>query len=319
MQKKFVVIGGMYRSGTTLFETIVGSHSRISIPPRDFPFVKFFEDGKNNDQIYSALESMGIWKRYEEEIERKAADGSHRQGNFKDYFAKSPGKVFVDILTDYAVKIQKEIPGVKCPQNEFYFETLKSWLSDFDLKFIHLVRNPFDMVASFQNASYYSENIKNNFDNIGVHSRNWYRSVSLGLARSFFSPRHYYFLKYEDLCEHPSRITRKVCDFLEVDFEEERMLNRHDYAYYSSNTSFEGQPKVADNEFIKPAKSRKNHLAEKEIKAIGRICGELARVVGYEDKDLNPSRPEEFKYAGNGFKGSIRQAGKSLLSVLKRQ
>ena len=39
-RRRFVLIGGMPRSGTTLVKTVVGSHSRIAIPPGDFPYAE---------------------------------------------------------------------------------------------------------------------------------------------------------------------------------------------------------------------------------------------------------------------------------------
>jgi hypothetical protein len=56
--QKFIVIGGMYRSGTTLTETIIGSHPDISIPPRDFHFLKYYEESKNLRKVYNILERV---------------------------------------------------------------------------------------------------------------------------------------------------------------------------------------------------------------------------------------------------------------------
>jgi hypothetical protein len=292
--KKIVIIGGMYRSGTTLAETIIGSHPDISVPPRDFPFFDFYKEGKNLRQVYDGIEKRDFWRRLKEEINRKAKISINDIPDFSKFFTDSPKEAYLKTMTCYAELVNKKIPGIKCPQNEFYFETFKSWLPDYELKFIHLVRNPFDMVASFQNSSYYNDNLKRNPENIGVHSRNWYRSVSLCLARVLHIPHEYCLLKFEDLTHHPKNTAKKLCDFLGVDFDEKRMLNAEDYDYYGSNTSFENQSRATEKDFIKTPESRKKYLTDSQIQVIGSICGEIAHAIGYEDPDFCQSLPEKF-------------------------
>jgi hypothetical protein len=305
--KKFVVIGGMYRSGTTLTETIIGSHPDISIPPRDFTFFDYYKTGDSLKSVYQKLDQRDIWRRWKEEIRNKQDASSSVVPDFESFFEDEPGKAYIGTLTSYASSINKKIPGVKCPQNEFYFDIIKSWLAEFDLKFIHLIRNPFDMVASFQNSSYYGDTIKQNPANIAVHSRNWCRSASLGLARAFYDPKHYYLLRYEDLALEPRRTTERLCDFLEIDIDENKMLNAQDYEYYGSNTSFESQERSSTSEFVKAPKSRKNHLTGIQIKTIGSICGEIAHAMGYEDHDLQPSHPDRLKSLDPFLKKNIKR------------
>ena len=51
--RRFVLIGGMPRSGTTLVKTIVGSHSRIAIPPGDFPYAERAVTGLSVEEIFA--------------------------------------------------------------------------------------------------------------------------------------------------------------------------------------------------------------------------------------------------------------------------
>jgi hypothetical protein len=293
--KKIVIIGGMYRSGTTLAETIIGSHPDISVPPRDFSFFEFYRNGINLRRVYDGIDKRDFWKRLIEEIIRKTKIPTNEIPDFSKFYNDSPREAYTNTLTCYADLINKKIPGIKCPQNEFYFETLKSWFCDYELKFVHLVRNPFDMVASFQNASYYNDKLKKNDNNIRVHSLNWYRSSSLGLARMLYIPNEYFLVKYEDLALHPKDTVKKICDFLGVDFDDKRMLNAKDYSYYGSNTSFENQTRSTESNYIRTPRSRKKHLNKSQIKVIGSICGELASAIGYEDPDFRISLPEKLK------------------------
>ena len=303
--KKFVVIGGMYRSGTTLAETIIGSHRDISIPPRDFTFFNHYERGKSLKGIYEDLEKRDIWRRWKEEIDRKSGGSSTASPDFSRFFNGSAEKAYVDTLVYYADTVGKKIPGVKCPQNEFYYETIRKWLSEYECKFVHLVRNPFDMVASFQHSAYYNDATKRNPENIAVHARNWCRSVSLGLARAFYDPATYYFIRYEDLATQPAITTQALCNFLGVDFDEKRMLNAEDFSYYGANTSFENQARVHSSEYVRVPKSRKGHLKDRERDVIRTICGELAQAVGYKDEDFQGLRPEKFVPYNSGLKHTI--------------
>lgn len=293
--QKFIIIGGMYRSGTTLTETIVGSHPDISIPPRDFHFFGYYKKGVDMQSVYNSLEQSEIWDRLNEEIARKTDRSSENKHDFSKYFNDTPRDAFINTLTSYAKMINKDIAGVKCPKNEFYYETIRDWLSGFETKFIHLVRNPFDMVASFQNSPYVMDSVKNNPSNIEVHSRNWCRSVSLALSRVHYRPQEYYFLKYEDLASNAVPETKNLCDFLGVDFQEKKMMNAEDFDYYGSNTSFGSQSRGSENKFIKPPESRKHYLNKSQIDVISSICGELAHDIGYDDQDFSPSFPDEIK------------------------
>ena len=78
-----------------------------------------------------------------------------------------------------------------------------------------------------------------------------------------------------------------LCTFLGLAYEEERMLDRKDYSYHNTNTSFpdETEKSKSDN-YIYPINSRKHYLNKSEIQIISSICGELGRVVGYEDEDM---------------------------------
>ena len=193
---------------------------------------------------------------------------------------------------------------------------MRDWLSCFELKFIHLVRNPFDMVASFQNSPYSKNEIKNNPDNIEVHSRNWCRSVSLALSRIHYNPKEYYLLRYEDLALNAVSETKALCDFLGVEFSEKKMLNAEDFDYYGSNTSFGSQARSSTNDFIKTPKSRKNYLAASQIYVISSICGELAHAIGYEDQDFSPSFPEELKTIKSPAKQIITNIARSVVNKI---
>jgi hypothetical protein len=277
---KFVLIGGMPRSGTTLLETIIGSHSRISIPPGDYPFAEQYARGLSVRRIFDVLQSKETWGLWEQQCFDTLLDKRH-----DDAFRQS--------LIDYCAAVGKDIPGCKSPYSEFFFDTYLSWLRGFDVKFVHVVRNPFDVMASLKHSSIH-RNLRVFEDTLEKQARNWLRSTTLGLARQVSHPENYFLLGYEAFVEDPRRSVIDLCRFIDVLPQEERMLNRADYGYHDTNSSFSGsaQQRGEQTGYVYRSTSRKAFLDAQQIEMIGRICGEAAHAVGYVDDNFRPDAPE---------------------------
>jgi hypothetical protein len=276
--EKFILICGLPRSGTTLMETVLGSHSQISLPPGDYPFAEQYIKGFSVEKIFSTLSTKGPW-------------GKWCVKDFSDLFDKSHAEAFRDSMIRYAAGIGKKIPAAKAPCSEFFYEIYQEWLQDFDLRFVHVVRNPFDVMASLKKSSYHKDMFA--FENtIDLQSKNWRRSTSIGLALGLIKPENYRMIQYEKFVEDPTSYTKAICSFLQVEFEAERMLNRVDYSYHDTNTSFPTDKKEnTQGRYIYRAESRKSFLNKSEIEVVCRNCGETAKTLGYEDKEFRISPP----------------------------
>jgi hypothetical protein len=271
------MIGGMPRSGTNLTRRIIGSHSKIALPPVELNFFRQHARGKSIREIFS-----------DEKFKTLNVDVS-------DLYPKSYRDAFVGAVVRYAESVGKEIPGEKTPLNEFFYETILDWLHGFEVKFVHLVRNPHDVMASFKYAPFLEEKRNERFSSLDMAAtcRNWSRSVALGLARARFRPENYYLIRYEDLAAEPARVSQELCNFLGVTFEKERMLSLVDYRGHGNNTSFSaanGQQPTGQT--IHKPMSRKQHLSPDERRIVNESCGELARAIGYEDSGFETSPPE---------------------------
>ena len=290
--QKFVLIGGMPRSGTTLIETVIGSHSEIAIPPGDFPFAEQCVRGMSVSKIFNVLGTRETWNLWE-------------QKNFEPLFDENHEQAFRQSLTNYCVALGKRIPGAKAPYNEFFFETYRSWLRDHDLKFVHVVRNPLDVLASLKH-SHIHKNLQVFDDLLETQARNWSRSTALGLARRQQYPGNYFLFEYEAFVGSPGASVAKLCDFIGVAPEPARMLNRVDYGYHDTNTSFPNvvRDQREQDEYVYRTSSRKSFLDHAEIDLIAAVCGEVAHAIGYTDEDFKPRRPD---YPGS-VKPSVRVA-----------
>ena len=147
---------------------IIGSHSKIAIPPGEFQFFNQWSDGKDPKTILSnkRLEKWGI--------------------DFSDLYTLDHQKAFIRTLERYALAIGKEIPGEKTPFNEFYYPMIKDCLKEFDLKFIHLVRNPLDVMASYKHFSSRKNQKKYKLNSIKAHIVNWQPNDKLVLHQGVF-------------------------------------------------------------------------------------------------------------------------------------
>ncbi len=286
--KKFIVIGGMPRSGTNLARRLIGSHSMIAIPPTEFQFFKNFSQGKSIRQILSK-DRLTDW-----------------QVDFSDLYEASPQDVYIKVLQRYAKNIDKSIPGEKSPYNEFYLGNIETWLQDFDQKFVHMLRNPIDVIASYKHKPFGASFDNDDIEWVSNIAHRWRRSASIGLARAHTHPTQHMVMKFEDLTTRPADETRKLCEFIGVEFEEERMLNLADYAGHKDNTSFTGDmAQSEENKQVYQPASRKQHLTNTELEVIGKICGELAWALCYIDENLQPSPPN--KYENRAPAGMMRK------------
>ena len=128
--EKIVLIGGVGRSGTTLTRKIIGSHSKIAVTPTELKMFTFASKGK------SVLETLS-----RDRLEPWGVD-------FSDLYSCPFQEAFIKAILRYKTNVGKEIAGEKSTYYEFFYDTLQEWLSDFNFKFIHLIRNPFDVMAS---------------------------------------------------------------------------------------------------------------------------------------------------------------------------
>ncbi len=286
-KQPFILIGGMPRSGTTLLETIVGSHSEIAVPPGDFPFAEQHAKGLSVDAIFSILKRKATWDLWEEQ-------------DFDAFLKLSHGDAFSKSMRHYAAAMGKRIPATKAPFSEFFFDTYSNWLSDdFAVKFLHMVRNPFDVMASLK-KSHIHTNWHVYKDLLRTQAENWRRSTLLGTARQAATRESYCVIRYEDLVADPRAVAANISKFLGVEFEEQRMLGREDYPYFDTNSSFgdeksRGEPEKqeADEQFVYRPSSRKSFLDADEIEVISEICGEAANALGYSDADFEAAPPRD--------------------------
>ena len=133
-----IIIGGCYRSGTSLLRRLLDAHSRIHCGPE----VKFFRDLRGEIEIvhdpltpfrfFATLPSLGLDS---EEI-------------FSIF-----GRAFIESHELAARKLGKPRWADKAPENVLYMEEWDRLLGG-ELHFVHVVRHPLDTLASMAEARF---------------------------------------------------------------------------------------------------------------------------------------------------------------------
>ncbi len=132
-----IIIGGFYRSGTTLVRRLLDSHSRIHCGPEVKFFKDFYGDYIQDDlhhvRLFSTLSTLGL-----------------AEGEILSIF----GRAFVESHELAARKAGKIRWADKNPENVLY---LKQWsqLLPGGFVFIQIVRNPLDALASLKEIGFH--------------------------------------------------------------------------------------------------------------------------------------------------------------------
>ena len=202
--KQIVFIVGMPRSGTTLLEQIISSHSKILSlgEPLHFPktIKKFFPESAT-DLFEKSFEDLNI-------------------KNVKN---------FIEHINDlYKFKIDSNIAVTdKLPFNFIFIGLINFFIPN--AKIIHITRSPQDTCLSIYKNYFQGEFIGFAYDQKEIAD---YYNYYLNLMKFWGENRfNFYEIKYEDLVTDLEKEVKKIFNFINIDFEEKCL-----YYYKNSNS-----------------------------------------------------------------------------------
>ena len=216
-----VFVVGCPRSGTTLLQTMLASHARVFSPPESHFFSK---------------SRVGSWReRLGKRPARKVIEDFLRSIDRQDLFKTVPlwrpsfasyASIFSSIMDQMCIERGKDTWVEKSPPHLRKMNLIESTIRA--PKFIHIIRDGQDVVASLHEAAlqrpdiWGSAGIKTGID--GCIER-WNDDIELSLAK-VGKQRHFVCL-YDDLIDDPRNILSAVCRFLSLDFDEAMLDFRH--------------------------------------------------------------------------------------------
>jgi len=267
---KRIFLVGAPRSGTTILQALLASHPRIT----SFPETKFFHYLWNN-RLKSKLCDR-LHEFFHEEIFRPdlySKSEIYNRGSTSDQI-----KWFVGILDQLATEENNSIWLEKTPEHVYFVQDILNYLPD--AKFIHVIRNPLDVVASMRKAT--SDPVNN-----AIWGGEWTlqfcveRWKSSALVNNYFrNDSRHLLVRYEDLLEDKVKILSQCCYFIDVVYDREMLRNYRAQAIALSL----GHPwhKEIDRE-IEPAivAKYKDYFNESEVKYVLDRTAELRSYFGY--------------------------------------
>ncbi len=196
-----IIVGGFFRSGTSLVRRLLDSHSRIYCGPE----VKFFSDF-HGDYLWDPLAHLRFFST------------ARSTGLPEQELRRIFGSAFVNLRRSAAARSGKARWADKCPENVLYLDEWTDLLPQGFL-FVYVVRHPFDVLASLKESPF-KLTIPNDFSARIALIERYRRSYE---AYRLKKPAVTFTVAYEDLVSAPDATLRALFNFLDESFEPEVM------------------------------------------------------------------------------------------------
>jgi hypothetical protein len=193
-----IVVGGCYRSGTTLVRRILDAHPRIHCGPE----VKFFRD------FYADYIDV------EDPIEHLRFMVTARSLLPAEDLLEILGAAFVEMHERAAAVAGKARWADKTPENMVFLEQWRRLLGD-EWLLVHVVRDPLDTLASIEKWGFPRSIPAGLDERIDLYVR----YAEAGLAFAAARPDCYVRVRYEELVTRPEAAVRELMSGLGEEFD----------------------------------------------------------------------------------------------------
>lgn len=219
------------RSGSNLVRSILGTHSEIAAP---HPFETSFPGFPEHIDVPARLDDETLYKLVRDILIQKEfsihpLDAPIDVGDVHERVTAIERPTYLDIqeaIYDQYVDRAEKRRWVSKHDGLFYCldAVLDHYGDDRTPRFVHLVRDPRDVVLSFKSVT---TSDYHPFYN----ARKWREEQRMAMELHEESPDLTRVVRYEDLLQEPRETVEDLCDFLDVDFEEEMLY------YYDTEAS----------------------------------------------------------------------------------
>jgi len=293
LDRRLFFIIGAPRSGTTLLQTILSTHSRIFIPPETEFFMRFapqLDAAAASGDNLKWQKALRNWFRSDRWIDQHIDTEPFLQRLAGR--ERSAREAFRTLIELHALNANVSRIGEKSPHHCRHVQTIHNMFPH--AKFIHIYRDPRDVVASRIRMPW------SHGSHLAV-AREWDRIAQQHLRDiRDLPPSIYTSVRFETLVtESQTEIeVRRTCEFLGEAFEP-RMLDRADLKEHVHDET--NQPAFSDRE--KPWKIRasapitncrigtfKKSLSPRKVAGIERICARSMAKLQYAPLSDHKSR-----------------------------
>jgi hypothetical protein len=212
-------ICGVNRSGTTLMRLMLDAHPQMAIPPETHFVPELIEALREDATVDRALAVITA--------QREWADFGFAEAELRERFGRlqriTPRAVLRSFFGAYGERYGKTRWGDKTPKYLLSMRQIQSTLPE--ARFVHLIRDGRDVALSR-----WDQRSRRGLEGPPADrvAEQWEKKI---LRARKQAPRlgHYLEVRYEDLVLDTEPVLRRVCDFLELDFDPV-MLRYHESA-----------------------------------------------------------------------------------------
>lgn len=218
---KRIFIVGIARSGTTLLQSMIGSHPEVfTLPETHFWDNKLFKQ--------KLLRSMQVITQKDENFVNQYFNRTDYGRKVKwptpFYSKKQYTRFVIKEIDKFAFENEKKFWIEKTPLNLYYINLINSVFPN--TYFIHTIRKGIDNIASLYEAS--TENPEYFAQSTIDKCINRYKK-EINISRRYLGNLQHHFVLYDELVEYPEKILKSCCKFLGIEFSD-KMLDYSDTA-----------------------------------------------------------------------------------------
>lgn len=272
-----------WRTGSTLFTTILGVHPRIVtlFETRWFANLSWYlkrlqrlPDSRRVDSMFEFLKNSEHLEQFSTSSEKLREIVTKRQ--------ESPDSILPALMAELArqTKPSADYWGEKSGLHSFYIREIDSVFPD--TKFIYLVRDPRATVNSISKPSFVD--CSNDWC-VAAHCYvRFNQAIERGLGR--IPSERQLMVYYEDLVRYPRKELQRCCDFLEIEFDPV-MLTHERFKRNLGGIGSEKAAHVVTREFVNEWKKA---LTATQVRCIELFTYGLQSVSYYERSHSKSSR-----------------------------
>jgi len=273
-----IFIVGSARSGTTLLQRMMRSHSKISSPTGEshffIPLYKnraSYGDLKNIDNIKHILEEMRrISREYvEEDLKGITFNTDTLAHQLVEENKSSVIEIISSLMEKNAAGDGKQRWLEKTP---YYVLNIKTITEMFpDAQFINIIRDGRDCALSMLERK---KDLK--IFNVYHAASIWKQYVETGQqAKEYLGNERYFEIKYEDLTNNPEKILREICLYINEEFEPS-MVHFEKSKDPNSKTPMLGKSIQNRN-----SEKWRNKMSKRDIRIFENIAGKTLKANNY--------------------------------------
>ncbi|MEG3967921.1 sulfotransferase [Microcoleus sp. T2B6] len=208
MKRIFLV--GSPRSGTTMLQSLLAAHPEVI----SFPESKFF-----HYLLYKKFAG-----KFPGRMEAFFKDEINRPELLQDFdnsqTVATKVSWFVGVLDGLAAEQNKSIWLEKTPEHIYFIEDIQRFLPD--AKFIHILRNSMDTIASLHEATRNSHDLWGPGWDLNHCIHRWKEAMLI--SHKYAKKSNHILVKYEEILDNKVKKLEEICHFMGIEYDE-RMLD----------------------------------------------------------------------------------------------